>query len=124
MGEGDGVALFIANSPEALLLKLAVHFIGGRLVFVPPEPGNPELGAFIAQAHVYLVPDGGTRPDLGEIRRLVAQALGDLYQPKSLSVVARLPRTTLGKIDKKSLRAAYQAEAGNDIADDAMDRRS
>jgi fatty-acyl-CoA synthase len=74
--------------------------------------------------HVFLVPDGGARPDLGEIRRLVAQALGDLYQPKSISVVAQLPRTTLGKTDKKALRAAYQAETGNDIADDAMDRRA
>jgi fatty-acyl-CoA synthase len=64
--------------------------------------------------HVFLVPEGGTRPDPGEIRRLVAQALGDLYKPKSFSVVARLPRTTLDKIDKKALRAAYLAEAGND----------
>jgi fatty-acyl-CoA synthase len=39
----------------------------------------------------------------------VAEALGDLYVPKSVSVVARLPRTTLGKIDKKALRAAYVA---------------
>jgi acyl-coenzyme A synthetase/AMP-(fatty) acid ligase len=54
----------------------------------------------------------------------VAQALGDLYQPESLSVVARLPRTTLGKIDKKALRAAYLAQAGNDIADDRMARRA
>jgi acyl-coenzyme A synthetase/AMP-(fatty) acid ligase len=48
----------------------------------------------------------------------VAQALGDHYKPKSFSVVARLPRTTVGKIDKKALRAAYLAEAGDDIADD------
>jgi fatty-acyl-CoA synthase len=52
VGEGDGVALFIVNTPEALLLKIAVHFVGGRLVFVPPEPGNSELGAFIAHADV------------------------------------------------------------------------
>jgi fatty-acyl-CoA synthase len=67
--------------------------------------------------HVFLVPDGGTRPDLGEIRRLAAEALGDLYEPKSLSVVARLPRTMFGKIDKRALRAAYLAEAGNGGAD-------
>jgi acyl-CoA synthetase (AMP-forming)/AMP-acid ligase II len=74
--------------------------------------------------HVFLVPDGGTRPDPGEIRRLVAQALGDHYKPKSFSVVASLPRTTVGKIDKKALGAAYLAEAGNDIADDGADRRA
>ena len=65
VGEGDGVALFIVNSPEALLLMLAVHFIGGRLVFVPPEPGNPELGAFVARADVKMLifdPVLGGRP--------------------------------------------------------------
>lgn len=72
--------------------------------------------------HVFLVPGGGTRPDFSEIRRQVAQALGDLYKPKSFSVVAGLPRTTLDKIDKKALRAAYVAEARNDIAGDGVDR--
>jgi fatty-acyl-CoA synthase len=50
--DGDGVALFVRNSAEALLLKLAVHFAGCRLVFVPPEPGNGELEAFIRHADV------------------------------------------------------------------------
>jgi hypothetical protein len=39
-------------------------------------------------------------------------------------VLASLPRTTLDKIDKKALRAAYLAEARNDIADDGVDRRA
>jgi fatty-acyl-CoA synthase len=73
VGEGDGVALFIANSPEALLLMLAVHFIGGRLVFVPPGPGNPELAAFIADADVkMLVFD----PVLGERPARMAEGVG------------------------------------------------
>jgi fatty-acyl-CoA synthase len=50
--DGDGVALFVANSPEAVLLQLAVHFAGARLVFVPPEPGNGELEALIRLAEV------------------------------------------------------------------------
>ncbi|MFD9903640.1 AMP-binding protein [Streptomyces sp. NPDC059063] len=50
--DGDGVALFVENSPEALLLQLAVHFAGGRMVFVPPEPGNRELEALIRRADV------------------------------------------------------------------------
>ena len=53
--EGDGVALFTVNTPESLLLTLAVHFLGGRLVFVPPEPGNGELGSFIDRADVKLL---------------------------------------------------------------------
>ena len=46
----------------------------------------------------------------------MAEALGDLYEPKSFSMVTSLPRTTLGKIDKKALRAAYLAQAGHNIA--------
>jgi fatty-acyl-CoA synthase len=49
---GDGVALFAQNSAEVLLLELAVHFAGCRLVFVTPEPGNNELEAFIRHADV------------------------------------------------------------------------
>ncbi|MFI8931540.1 AMP-binding protein [Streptomyces sp. NPDC053474] len=52
VADGDGVALFVENSPEALLLQLAVHFAGGRLVFVPPEPGNRELQALVRRADV------------------------------------------------------------------------
>jgi fatty-acyl-CoA synthase len=52
LGPGDGVALFVENSPEAMLLMLAVHFTGGRLVFVPPEPGNGELEAFLRRAEI------------------------------------------------------------------------
>ncbi|GAA3716822.1 AMP-binding protein [Streptomyces tremellae] len=55
LGRGDGVALFVQNSPEALLLQLAIHFSGCRLVFVPPEPGNGELGALIRRADVRML---------------------------------------------------------------------
>ncbi|MEW2395445.1 AMP-binding protein [Streptomyces sp. NPDC046862] len=50
--EGDGVALFVENSPEALLLELAVHFVGCRLVFVPIGPGDSEVEALIRRADV------------------------------------------------------------------------
>ncbi|MFE0874657.1 AMP-binding protein [Streptomyces smyrnaeus] len=53
--EGDGVALFVENSPEALLLQVAVHFAGCRLVFVPPEPGNSELEALVRRADVKML---------------------------------------------------------------------
>jgi fatty-acyl-CoA synthase len=49
---GDGVAVFVGNSPEGLFLQVAAHFVGCRLVFVPPEPGNSELGAFLRRAEV------------------------------------------------------------------------
>ena len=50
--KGEGVAIFTAvNRPEALLLQLAVHLIGCRLIFVPPEPGRDELIAYVRQAN-------------------------------------------------------------------------
>jgi fatty-acyl-CoA synthase len=55
VGEGDGIGLFVVNSPEALLLEIAVHFVGGRLVFVPPSRGSSELGAFIERADLKML---------------------------------------------------------------------
>ncbi|WP_329454173.1 AMP-binding protein [Streptomyces sp. NBC_01497] len=55
LGHGDGVALFAGNSAEALLLQLAIHFAGCRMVFVPPEPGNGELEALIRRADVRML---------------------------------------------------------------------
>ncbi|MFE0419941.1 AMP-binding protein [Streptomyces tendae] len=70
--EGDGVAMFVENSPEALLLQLAVHFTGCRLVFVPLEPGNKELAALIDRADVkVLIFD----PALEERTQLVADLI-------------------------------------------------
>ncbi len=48
--KGDGVAIFVGNRPESVLLQAAIHLIGCRLVFVPPEPGQAELSTFIEQA--------------------------------------------------------------------------
>jgi fatty-acyl-CoA synthase len=52
---GDGVAAFIGNTPEAVLLTVAVHLLGCRLVHVPPEPGPSELRALIERAEVAAV---------------------------------------------------------------------
>ncbi|MBV2357596.1 AMP-binding protein [Streptomyces sp. J2-1] len=55
VGEGDGVGLFVDNTPEALLLQLAVHFVGARMVFVLPEPGDAELEALVRDSEVALL---------------------------------------------------------------------
>ena len=52
IGPGDGVAAYVGNTPEAVLLAVAVHLLGGRLVYVPPEPGPSELRALIERADV------------------------------------------------------------------------
>ena len=52
LGAGDGVGLFVRNSPETLFLQLAIHFLGCRLVFLPPEPSDTELAALVRLADV------------------------------------------------------------------------
>jgi fatty-acyl-CoA synthase len=63
--------------------------------------------AYVESVHVFLVPENGTQPDLDDVRRQVVVALGELYEPRSFSVLATLPRTPVGKIDKEALRALY-----------------
>lgn len=52
---GTSVGLFLANRPESVLVQLAVHLIGCRVVFLPPEPGPGELAALVDQAEVRLL---------------------------------------------------------------------
>jgi fatty-acyl-CoA synthase len=131
--DDEGYFYLVDRARDVIVTGPASGNVYSRLLddFLPTLPGisqaaavgvpDPQWGEAV---HVFMVPDGGTPPDLTEIRRLVAEALGDLYQPKSISVVAQLPRTTLGKTDKKALRAAYLAEPGNDTADDRVARRA
>ncbi|GAA1955244.1 fatty-acid--CoA ligase FadD8 [Amycolatopsis minnesotensis] len=55
LAPGDSVGLFLANRPEAVLVQLAVHLIGCRVVFLPPEPGQGELVALAERAQVRAV---------------------------------------------------------------------
>ncbi|SDP35775.1 AMP-binding protein [Actinacidiphila guanduensis] len=95
--QGDGVALLSGNSPEALLLCLAVHFSGCRLVFVPPEPGAGELAAYIRQADVAtLVFDPVFEPLVDRVTRLVSIPLYLSIGPSQLAsdFLAEVPDTT------------------------------
>ncbi|MFD7334573.1 class I adenylate-forming enzyme family protein [Streptomyces violascens] len=52
---GDGVGLFLANRVDSVLVQLAVHLIGCRVVFLPPEPGPGELAALVEQSAARVV---------------------------------------------------------------------
>lgn len=57
--------------------------------------------------NVVLVPqDPDDVPDLKGLTRQIVDALGDLYEPASYVVTDALPRTVVGKTDKKALRAS------------------
>ncbi|GGV12016.1 AMP-binding enzyme [Streptomyces spectabilis] len=63
--------------------------------------------------HVVLVPhDPSCVPDLAQLTREVADALGDLYTPASYSIADSLPRTAVGKTDKKALRTSLLTARG------------
>ncbi|MCZ1005925.1 AMP-binding protein [Streptomyces lydicus] len=50
LAPGDGVGLFLANRVDSVLVQLAVHLIGCRVVFLPPEPGPGELAALVERS--------------------------------------------------------------------------
>ncbi|MEU5434627.1 AMP-binding protein [Streptomyces sp. NPDC020719] len=55
LAPGDGVGLFLANRVDSVLVTLAVHLIGCRVVFLPPEPGPGELAALVEQSRARAV---------------------------------------------------------------------
>ncbi|MET9077466.1 AMP-binding protein [Streptomyces sp. NPDC004232] len=55
LAPGDGVGLFLANRVDSVLVQLAVHLIGCRVVFLPPEPGPGELAALVEQSRACAV---------------------------------------------------------------------
>lgn len=62
--------------------------------------------------HVVLVPQDPTVPvRLDRLTNQITDALGELYAPASYSIAEALPRTTLGKTDKKALRAGLKEAA-------------
>jgi fatty-acyl-CoA synthase len=107
--KGDGVAVFVGNRPESVLLQIAVHLLGCRLVFVPPEPGTGELTAFIwraaATAFVY---DPGFGPRAVELARETAAPMVLSLGPAPVGVdlvalaaatPARRPGVAVGRDD-------------------------
>ncbi len=64
-------------------------------------------------AHVQLEPDTELTP--AEIMSQAKDAIGGVKAPKQVYLVDDFPRTPVGKIDKKALRAAAWAEAGRQI---------
>ncbi|MFE9664158.1 AMP-binding protein [Streptomyces sp. NPDC005955] len=56
--------------------------------------------------HLYVVPETGQEPTLLELRRFLrGLGLASFKLPEQMEVVAQLPTTAIGKIDKKALRA-------------------
>jgi 2-hydroxy-7-methoxy-5-methyl-1-naphthoate---CoA ligase len=75
---------------------------GVRLAAAVAMP-DPDLGERIC---LYVVPEPGTTVTLAEVRAVMERAgVARFKQPERLVLVDDLPSTTVGKTDKKSLRA-------------------
>jgi fatty-acyl-CoA synthase len=57
--------------------------------------------------HAVVVTRPGMRVDLVELHAFVKDRKGSVHAPKSVDFVDTLPETTVGKVDKKVLRAPY-----------------
>jgi fatty-acyl-CoA synthase len=57
--------------------------------------------------HAVIVPRAGKRIKQAELAAFVKEHKGPLHAPESVELVAALPVTTVGKVDKKALRAPY-----------------
>ena len=66
----------------------------------------------------FVTPRDGARPEPSELRAFVAAALPAFMVPHRVEVLAALPLTTAGKIDRASLRARVGAMATNGANDE------
>ena len=57
----------------------------------------------------------GHQVDTAEVQSYVKQVKGSMFAPKEIVVMESLPVTTVGKVDKKALRAPYWNDATRNV---------
>ncbi|MCL4166753.1 UNVERIFIED_CONTAM: hypothetical protein GTU68_016720 [Idotea baltica] len=83
-----------------LLLDLEDGVLESAVVGVPhPDFGETVIGVVVAS--------GGAVPDLDAIQANISKSLARFKHPQKLFVVDELPRNTMGKVQKNSLREKY-----------------
>ncbi|MEV2253405.1 AMP-binding protein [Streptomyces sp. NPDC050147] len=112
LAPGDGVGLFLANRVDSVLVQLAVHLIGCRVVFLPPEPGPGELAALVEQSRARAVV---TDPLFAE--RAADAAGRSVHAPELLSLGPCEPECT----DLLALEAEYPAVRPDGVPDPGAD---
>jgi len=95
-----------AENVGAAEIERVIMSVGGIIevaVVGRPDPMLDEV------AVAYVIPIGPTDGLVERIHAACTQQLADFKRPREVIVVAELPRVTLGKIDKKLLRAEQAA---------------
>jgi fatty-acyl-CoA synthase len=78
------------------------------VIGVPDDKWGEAIAAFV-------VARPGATIDVAELTASVRARKGPHQTPKRLEVVPDLPMTAVGKVDKKSLRAAHWAHQGRQV---------
>ncbi|HEX8865741.1 MAG TPA: fatty acid--CoA ligase family protein, partial [Lentzea sp.] len=91
------------NVYSRLLDDFLITLPGVRQAAAVAQP-DEALGEVV---HLFLVTDGSD-VDFDSIRDSVVAELGELYQPRGLTIVPELPLTNVGKVDKRKLRSQFR----------------
>lgn len=67
---------------------------------------------------VLIVPRPGQEVTLGMVREHLSSAFASWQLPDAIEIVTEVPRTSVGKFDKKSIRATYAGAYGGEGTDD------
>ena len=92
--------IYATNVYSKLLEDAATRQPGVRAAAAVGLP-DPRYGESV---HLACAVEAGSSVDIPELRKRVVDELGPVYEPRSVLLVEALPRTAMGKIDKKALR--------------------
>lgn len=90
-------------------LESCPQVAGAAVIGIPDEKWGEAVAAFI-------VTEDGAPIDPEVLKALVKTRRGAAWVPKSFSFIAELPLTSLGKVDRKSLRAPFWTDRSRGVA--------
>jgi fatty-acyl-CoA synthase len=97
--------IYATNIYSNLLEDVATRQPGVRAAAAVGLP-DPRYGESV---HLVCTANPGSDVDITELKKRVIDELGPVYEPQSVVLVATLPKTAAGKIDKKALRRILAA---------------
>jgi fatty-acyl-CoA synthase len=105
--------VYAANIYSNLLEDVATRQPGVRAAAAVGMP-DPRYGESV---HLVCTVDPGMDVDIPELKKRVIDELGLLYEPQSVLLVATMPKTAIGKVDKKVLRRMLANNQDQDLSD-------